>query len=324
MDHEWKQFRVGKLPQDGTSKDDCKPLAGVYHVSHVASSIEIIETGTVRQSLVHDDTSKLNDKRILVSWVSPRHWFAGHRYGTIRFTFDFLDLIKDKPNYYWVEVGEYKTPAPRILITDQNRDSLLPRYDPCKGDGPWWHDKANDRHYFNDQICCLEFMIESPLHLWEATKFDFVNHRSDMCSIHPTDPSRCKEASDGLGDFGGARLLARGIVSGLNFRHIVRFLIDGEGKPTGGLPSAFNMFVSQFLTHNLFHGQLKEGSPLSLPIMRAVMGAYAFCHVNESFALASLFSSSDIFVIEAAKLVANAINLPNWQELVCPTPPASL
>ena len=70
MDHEWQQFKVGKLPQDGTSRDDCKPLTKVYHTSHVAPSIEIIESGAIRPRLVHDDKSKLNDKRILVSWVS--------------------------------------------------------------------------------------------------------------------------------------------------------------------------------------------------------------------------------------------------------------
>ena len=81
--------------------------------------------------------------------------------------------------------------------------------------------------------------------------------------------------------------------------------------------------VAQFPPH-LFHGQLNEGGSELTNCASCDGSVRLFSDVYESFALAGLFSSSDVFTIEAAKLVATAINLPNWQELVCPTPPASL
>lgn len=173
----WKQYKVGIVStKPGWTNVDCQLFGEVSHVSHVRSAINIIEDKKIKQGLVFDE-SILNTERVLVSWVSPNSWVDGYRYGNVRFTFDFARLIKDK-NYYWVEVMlKYSPPACRILVTAKDHSARLATYDPKKGDGPWWYDSVNDKHYFNGNHT-LEFMFEEDLPIRDLKKLDFVQHHS--------------------------------------------------------------------------------------------------------------------------------------------------
>ena len=143
----WSKFKVGAPAIKGFNQD-CQKFETVSHTSHVASALSILDRGEIHPYLVFDE-SKLNDQRILVSWLSPNHWGVGFRYGNIRFDFDFKSLIDDK-HFYWVELGRVQDSLlARILVTDKNHDGDLEEYDPTTKKGPWWHDTVSDQHYYN-------------------------------------------------------------------------------------------------------------------------------------------------------------------------------
>jgi hypothetical protein len=177
--NEWNAFRVQGTP--GKANNRCQPMNRVTHTTHIEGAVQIFQQGEVRNGLVFD-TSKLNDRRILVSWVSPNHWNPGYRYGTCQFGFSLSELIKGKKSY-WVEAVAYNTPAPRILITAEDLQEVLTPYEPTAGDGPWWYNEDDDTHYFNGDFC-LELMLQDSIKLDAALRdFRFVKHRENMCSI---------------------------------------------------------------------------------------------------------------------------------------------
>lgn len=189
----WEPFAVGKpSTKKNWTNNDCSPFDHVTHVTHARFALDVLRDAVMRPRLVFDE-SKLNDRRILVNWLSPNHWNTGYRYGTVRFSFKFAGVLKDIQTY-WVEVGDYQIKAPRILLTGKTYSAssgLLP-YDPSKGNGPWWFDAASNTHYFNNDYC-LELLIERELALADCDELDFVNHHADFCSLNRTSPKSCLE-----------------------------------------------------------------------------------------------------------------------------------
>ncbi len=307
---EWKKFKVGVPAVTGFNKD-CQQFNSVSHTSHVSSAINIIEVGEVRPSLVFDE-SKLNDQRILVSWLSPNHWSTGFRYGNIRFDFSFSELIENK-KYYWVESIPYKIEACRILITDIDRDSQLVPYDPTLKCGPWWFDEPNDQHYFNGKYC-LEFMIEAPINLSHLKKFDFVDHHKIYCSIHRNNPKKCPEL--GLNSSkGSAAFLTRAAVSGVDLSQLSSHFVRENGRPSGELAFAFNEFAWKVSRNVKFSGILTEESKSSVAVMRAVMSAFTFGRAEESKLLCAMFQNETSFGNVAAMVIAEVVGLDEWDKL---------
>jgi len=316
---EWERFKVGRVStRSNWTNSDCTPARTVSHVTHIEPSITILREGKIRAGLVFDK-SKLNTKRILVSWLSPNDWAGagGFRYGNIRFTYDWRSLIEDKKSY-WVESVAYKIRACRILITDMDRGSELDLYDPCIPNGPWWHDKANVQHYFNMDYC-LEFMFEEDLIVNKHTRLDFVNHNDRYCSIHRNNPSNCK-------DLGRSAYHAQDIFLASVVAQSIRLkgmrLTKKEGDdtvPDLSLTTAFSslwLYLSEAVKRRgSCGGSVTTDDKLAIPLARAVLNAYAYKH-NEIYSLSSLFKSKEDLMYSCAKVTAKNFRLSNWESLL--------
>jgi hypothetical protein len=181
---EWTHFKIGVLE---TSKENhsCIVLNKVFHVAHIETALSILRDEQITVRPV-SDKSKLKSRGIPVVWLSPNNWKAGFRYGNVRFTFAWREIIRNK-NYYWVESIAYGVPACRILVTSKDYSGTLQSYDPTLGDGPWWYDSSSDQHYWNGEYC-LEIMLERNLYITECMGIDFVDHHQEYCS---TIPDKC-------------------------------------------------------------------------------------------------------------------------------------
>jgi len=187
---EWRNYKVGTPSESEKSfNKDCMPFSIVSHVTHIKQSVTVFSDMRIKSNLVYDE-SKLNESRVQVVWLSPNYWSIGFRYGNVIFSFEPGRLFSQK-NYYWVEVINYKIPACRILITDKIYNDLEP-YNPISGDGPWWFDPQNQKHFYNGEIC-LEFMHENDLLIDSDIKTGFVEHNDKYCSLHRNSPSKCKD-----------------------------------------------------------------------------------------------------------------------------------
>ncbi|MEO5990931.1 MAG: hypothetical protein ABIP68_04790 [Ferruginibacter sp.] len=186
--NDWTKYKVGKITNSNDFSNDCQKLETLKHVTHIESAIRILKDKNITAGLVYDK-SLLNNDRILVNWLSPNNWNRGSRYGNIEFNFDFKKICEGH-NYYWVEVmTNYNPHACRILITENDYSSTLKPYDPKNGDGPWYHNRKDDRHYWNGKFC-LEFMIENNLSLSTCETISFTNHHKNYCNI---DPKTCSD-----------------------------------------------------------------------------------------------------------------------------------
>jgi hypothetical protein len=152
---DWTPFRVGKKStRKNWTEPSCQSLSVVSHVTHIRHAVDVVRDGRVTPQLIYDK-SRLNTERILVVWLSPNDWgnAGGFRYGNVAFELKWEDVIAGK-RFYWVGAMNYSPTACRILITDQDRDAQLKRYDPPAGDGPWWHDAARGEHYWHGDYSC--------------------------------------------------------------------------------------------------------------------------------------------------------------------------
>ena len=226
---DWTRFAVGR-PRTRSNWGKCQPLTSVFHVTHIHHALNILSDNKISPQLIYDD-SRLNTKRILVVWISPNDWTNGFRYGNVKFELDWSSLVAGK-RFYWVGAMKYQPPACRILVTDQDRDGKLLRYDPTLGDGPWWHKTARDKHYWNGEYC-LEFMFEGPIQLTSVKSLRFVRHHPNMCSI---DYRSCPDRGL-VAQRSAARFLA-GACAGRLLRPLL--WLKDDDTPTTSLVSAWN------------------------------------------------------------------------------------
>lgn len=193
MTQEYRKYRMNPESNEKywMNNNDSREFECVFHVSHIKSSLRILEDKKINKNIVFDK-SKLNETRILVSWLSPNDWSnsGGFRYGSIRFQFKFNDIIKDL-NCYWIEDIAYNTTACRFLLT-RNHYSYYQAYDPVKDPGPWKYNEYNKKHYFNNKYC-IEFMFEDDLDLNLVNKIDTVRHNPGMCNINRNCPGDCED-----------------------------------------------------------------------------------------------------------------------------------
>ncbi|MGD1090023.1 MAG: hypothetical protein ABR955_15065, partial [Verrucomicrobiota bacterium] len=89
----WSRFRVGTPSKKANwVSADCQQLTNIYHVAHIPVALEILRSRFLTPRLVYDK-SKLNQRRITVTWLSPNWWNDGSRYGNVQFAFDWKQLI---------------------------------------------------------------------------------------------------------------------------------------------------------------------------------------------------------------------------------------
>ncbi len=307
---EWAKFKVG-TSELGNYNQACQQFESISHTSHVATALSILDREEIRPYLVFDE-SKLNDQRILVSWLSPNYWGVGFRYGNIRFDFDFKNLIEGKL-FYWVESVAYKIPACRILVTDRNHNGELAAYDPTTKEGPWWHNTANDQHYYNGKHC-IEFMFECSISLESIRTIDFVDHHPNFCSIHRTNPDRCEELGFSASK-GGAMFLARAVTTDFSPKKLAPYLIQNSEYPKSNLEVAFNELLHVSRKVN-FNGNLTTKSEEASAVAQGICSAYSFHQLSNAKKLASLFHTEDDCHSALAVVISKAVNLTNWKQLI--------
>ncbi len=309
---EWTKFQVGALGKHQSWRPSCKPIDFISHVSHLCNAINIFEIEKINAGLVFDE-SILRKKRILVVWLSPNDWdgAGGFRYGNVRFNFDWKKLIKDM-NYYWIEIIPYeKIPACRILVTPKDYSGKFLEYDPTQGDGPWWHRTTNDTHYFNGRIC-LEIMLERDLYLIEMQNLDFVTHNPKRCAI---DPKNCPDL--GLySSHAGARFVAA-LIGRDSDSKIKKFFRKYPQKiDSSALSCALSSLWQDLRTLGNFNGSIQSTHETASPIVRAALGSYAKMNDEELTCLASLFKSDKSLINSSAKIIADTLNISDWNTLI--------
>ena len=180
-DKKWSSYKVGKKSiRKNWTEPSCQPFSSVRHITHLKDAIRIIEDGTIRSSLVWDE-SKLNNTRTCVSWVSPNTWADGSIYGNISFEFLWKDIIKNK-SFFWVE--DYKKsnpPAYRILITsnDYSKSELVTPYPVKTKTGPIY---LNGEEWYRNGYYTGEFLIDEDLDINLCHEIKFVKHHDRYCS----------------------------------------------------------------------------------------------------------------------------------------------
>lgn len=289
MEREWTKFKVGKIStRRNWTNPDCVPFDTISHVAHLHVAQRIMQDQSIKSALVSDE-SKLNTKRILVSWLSPNDWggAGGFRYGNVRYTYNFESLIAGK-NYYWVEDMAYGIAACRILVTNLDRSNLLTPYDPTIGDGPWWYKTEGKTHYRNGEKC-LEFMFEEDLGVADAVALDFVAHSPDKCCISPRD---CPDLGKSKGK-SACRFLAFLLSSHCNLpKHLFtdkhrtsRFFNDDYLYDFGTLRRVLIDEIEEF------SGDITAEAPAAAPLVRAIFKDYADDRGDDCDLLAALFRS---------------------------------
>ena len=178
---EWLRFKVDI---DGKRSINTGELTKVHHIVHLQTSRRILEDRQIRAGIVGDE-SKLNRTRLCVAWLSANEWVNGSLYGTVRFTFDWEQIIEGR-SLYWVESMAYNPPAYRLFITDRDlsKSDKVISYDPDVDEGPI---RRKDGLWFWNRKYTSEFMVEADLLLADATGLDFVMH--SMCR----EPHGCKD-----------------------------------------------------------------------------------------------------------------------------------
>ena len=288
MEPEWVKFKVGKIStKRNWTNPDCQPFETISHVAHDDIARRILCDRVIRSGLVCDE-SKLNTKRILVSWLSPNDWdgAGGFRYGNVRFQYDFDSLVTEK-NYYWVESLAYGIEACRILITEKDRSDLLAPYDPIRRNGPWWYDTESNTHYRNGDYT-LEFMFEEDLIVRNSTTLDFVRHHANRCNISPEScPDRGISGSEAALKF-MAFLLA-------DTCHLPNKLFtnthNGSRFFNDDYLCHFGLLRRTIADNATFTGSVQAGSDTAKALIRTIFHAYADEHEDELYNLAALFES---------------------------------
>jgi hypothetical protein len=304
---EWTKYRVGPQSNSGRWSPNCLPLTQIFHVAHIPTALRIVEDGCLRADLISDE-SKLKRRRIRVVWLSPNDWWGagGSRYGNVRFSLDWESLILGK-SVYWVETMKYRTPACRILLTDKDHDPILEPYDPATSGGPWRHDKSDDTHHWNGDVC-LELMYEGDIPLQAVSRVDFVKHHKDYCCI---DLSRCayKGFSDGKasGEFIARLIATQQSISLPGFTCTRKKVLWPEDL----LDSATEeLCQTAERLRPTFQGTVDDTSRLAIPLVRAVAQAIVRDPSgSDAMELATQFKTEKALLRAVVRTVADVFNI---------------
>lgn len=299
---EWAAFAVGAPHPDHPKRfnGDCVQLDHISHVAHLNVALRIIADKRIRSGLIYDE-SRLRTDRTAVVWLSPNRWVDGSRYGNVSFDFDWRPLCAGK-NAYWVEaISKYKPPAVRILLSDRDYPGLL-RYDPTKGDGPWWHRSSDDTHWWNSDFT-LEILFDEDLPLTRVHQVTFVKHHDRFCS------SRDGCLSKGLAaDEAATRLVAELSADGTDIEGGVNL---GQRLPAirrSDLELAWRTLVLRAMSRRVATwGSVTSPSSMNETYARAALRAVARADLPTLRNFASHFPNGEALVASWHQLVAQAL-----------------
>lgn len=315
----FKKYSVGKPSKKRNfSNSDCRPFNTISHVTHIDQSIQILKDGIIRPRLVYDK-SKLNTKRILINWLSPNHWSSGYRYGNIKFTFNWNDIIQNS-NFYSIETINYKIPACRILVTDLNRSNELTPYDPTKRNGPWWYDKKKDIHYFNGDNVCLEIMLERELDINKCTRIDIVKHHNKWCSIHSDNPSQCIDLGRKK-PLSQARFIAKILAEEIDFQNLnVLNFINKQNDiitPSDILNESLYYLILDIDKQDVrFEGTLESNKKEAISFAKSICNFYSQLKLEDVSNVARYFKTKNDMKESLKKLTAKTFNIDDYTKIM--------
>ena len=194
----------------------------------------------------------------------------------------------------------YSPTAIRILISENDYRPKLKPYNPMIGDGPWWYDKINDKHYWNGTYT-LEIMLEDDIFLDDALNVDFIDHNHSYCSIKPTCPDHFPSINSA-----SSRFLA-GLISQLPER-IAFPWISGSSSPEESLAGAFSALCFK-PSRKGFSGKITASDPDAFAVMRAFMASIYFRREQEAEVFRRMFHSSDDFLKTCVGLIEKQLGL---------------
>ena len=215
-----------------------------------------------------------------MSWLSANQWGAlGSIYGHVEFTFDWQTIIANR-RLYWVETIPYRTPAYRILVTDQQAPRRLVRYRPRKHQGPLVHEAGT--WYWNGDSRVSEFLVQRDLPLEQCKAINFIEHRHDRCKDHGRE---CPDAALNP-------MLAR--------FHTIAFALASSAHAADqilrrehGWLSPVDEFVNEFVQHLSLETRFRPppGRPRGAgALVRAILALWSYRDYSRASALARRFS----------------------------------
>lgn len=306
---EWDEYRIA-IPKDGEWVYNVSQLVDVHHVVHPPAARAILDHGGIRAGIVYDE-SRMKQTRNTVVWLSANQWQYGSLYGTVQFTFPWLQLIAGK-RFYWVEAIRYeKNPAYRILITDKDLSSLkfLTPYDPSVDRGPLR--ERNGTWYWNSRDTS-EFMVDRDLDLADCVDFKGIQHKRDRCRLYGV---ACSERNNSPFVTGG-RMLAFLLASG---NHVVdpALRIQTEGLSRSLSPSV-DQGVSgiwfDLVTNDAarFEGKVRQPEP-SVLMVRGALALLGAGRPDEARELVSLLEDDTVFRAALTAIVNDHFGIDDWR-----------
>ena len=286
---QWEFFKVGTPSRRKTwIEKSCEPFDTVYHVCHLDDAIRIIHDGSIRSSLIWDE-SRLNNTRTCVSWLSPNDWGNGSIYGNIQFNFNWIDIISNK-NFYWVEaMHKYRPPAYRILVTDSDYSSQgLQQYDSTAGDGPIYFDDKQDTWYRNGKYTG-EFLIDRDINLDECTSIEFIAHNKTKCKKYSSTCTFLKSYPPEI----GARFISSMLISDIEPAR--RLLAPIDNKGVVDFSSSTTTAINYLLMKLCSNDETYNDELLSLgdkALAKAIFGAYSIGEYSKANILANILRQS--------------------------------
>ena len=287
MNCEWAKYKIGDPENTANfSNYSCEQLSSVYHIAHLDDAIRIFQDGYVNDQIVQDK-SRLKNRDIYVSWVSPNQWKGGKesKYGNICFIFNWNPIAQNK-QFYWVESEVHKDTY-RMLISDNDRSLThkLTKYDPCKLSGPLY---SRDNCWYYNARYINEFMIEAPLSLETCSEIKFIDHHPEGCFKYY---DKCQFLGTKGIDIGklfiskliGCRINNRSIVNKLFLKGDRQFI----NKVILGIK---NDLIN---SKNIRFG--KDNFPNKNAIIEDMLALYAKKRLNEALELIKYFVSKDNF-----------------------------
>ena len=303
---EWSRYAVGAPSQrPNWTNPDCQPFDTVYHICHIEDACRIFEDRRIRSSLVWDE-SKLRNTRTCVSWVSPNRWYGGSIYGSIRFEFDWQELIAGK-RFFWVEgMNRYNPAAYRILISgnDHEQSGLTP-YRSRNRNGPLFFDSKAKVWYRNGNFTG-EFLIDDDLWLEECRKVGFEDHHPRICRA---EEGSCKYLEKKRREAGAALL---GRLIGHNIARPKKLFLDSESKHTRLHDEAAEAWAHLKKSLRVQKGQagtLAHDHPAALYLATAILDRFGSGRPKGAQELCNLFRSTEELSVALTNRGMNAFGM---------------
>jgi hypothetical protein len=294
--NEWEPYRISLKPPHSKNVMD---LTRVHHIVHTKTSRRIFEDEMLRAGIIQDE-SKLNKTRLSVTWLSANYWHRGSLYGTVRFTYDWCRLIKNR-RLYWVEDIQYRNPAYRFLVTDRDLESSKVKpYDPESDRGPVR--LKGGKWYWNDEKTS-EFMIESNLPLGDAIALSFVEH------VDCREDKRCKEQTL-RSRIVTAQTLA--FVLGNDVHCVDHLLCDGKEMRNDAEPFFTDLWIELGHKKDRFEGVLSKQESTE-NVLRGALALYGSGQHEYAKEVLRTFKDQEAFTRALTSLIRKHLTLPNWE-----------